>query len=95
LIICLHLPILLGDDDLPVHHFSQHTHTFGGEIQARVNDLNLGQRILPAMLSRLENALTKLLDPFNELCSSGHPPNRLRFALSGSHSRLQLVKLFL
>ncbi|MCI67949.1 hypothetical protein A2U01_0089208, partial [Trifolium medium] len=41
------------------------------------------------MLSRLENALSELLDPLNKLSSSGQSPNILRLALSGSHSRLQ------
>ncbi|MCI60472.1 hypothetical protein A2U01_0081728, partial [Trifolium medium] len=52
----LHLPILLRYDDLPVHHPPQHAHALGGKLQARLGDLDLGQRIFPAMLSRFENA---------------------------------------
>ncbi|MCI86521.1 hypothetical protein A2U01_0107802, partial [Trifolium medium] len=65
------------DDDLPVYHLPQHTHALGGKLQARVDDLDLGQRIFPAMLSRLENALTELLDPSNKLGAGCQPPNRI------------------
>ncbi|MCI66312.1 hypothetical protein A2U01_0087570, partial [Trifolium medium] len=40
----------------------------------------MGQRILPAMLSRFEYALSELLDPFNKLSSGGQSPDRLRLA---------------
>ncbi|MCI59930.1 hypothetical protein A2U01_0081185, partial [Trifolium medium] len=49
LLVSLHLPILLKYDDLPVHNLPQHAHALSGKLQARVGDLDLGQRIFPAM----------------------------------------------
>ncbi|MCI51063.1 hypothetical protein A2U01_0072307, partial [Trifolium medium] len=47
------------------------------------------------MLSRLENALSELLDPLNKLGSSGQPPNRVGLALNRGHRRFQLPELLI